>query len=64
MFKENFSIKVYESRFKFKNRYTSIVLLDKNESEILARMGFKVHKAMPKYVDLLHLDLVLSLMNR
>ncbi len=40
--------KVYESRFKFKNRYTSLVLLNKNESEVLAHVGFRVHKANPK----------------
>ena len=46
VFKINFlDKKIYESRFKFNNRYTSIVLIDKNGSEILAHVGFRVHKA-------------------
>tara|TARA_Y100001933_G_scaffold191440_1_gene190763 strand:+ start:1161 stop:2063 length:903 start_codon:yes stop_codon:yes gene_type:complete len=48
IFKRNFlDKKVYESRFKYNNRYTSIVLLDKNDSEILGHLGFRVHKANP-----------------
>tara|TARA_A100001388_G_scaffold277673_1_gene270475 strand:- start:4324 stop:5244 length:921 start_codon:yes stop_codon:yes gene_type:complete len=49
VFQRNFlDKKVYETRFKFNNKYTSIVLLDKNESEILAHVGFRVHKANPQ----------------
>lgn len=48
-FKKNFlNRKIYESRFNFKNKFTSIVLLNKNESEILAHIGFRIHVGNPK----------------
>ena len=47
-FKKNFLKKnIYESRFKFKNKYSSIVLLNKNEDKILGHIGFRIHLANP-----------------